>query len=312
VFGRDWGADAARRDFTMNALYADREGRVLDPLGGLADLLARRVRFIGDARQRIREDALRILRFFRFAAEYGAGEIDQEGLVAAMRERRGLDRLSRERVRQELLRLLTAPRAPVVVGDMAEAGLLLPVLKGVPRVDAFRRLVGIEAALDLAPGPVVRLAALGVRVEEDADRLSETLRLTRRESAALVGLAGLWRSVPIQAPGERVDRFLYDAREGPAAEAVLLAWAVSGAPADDPAWRRVHTRAAAWRPPLAPFKGADLVALGLEPGPEVGKALARLEAAWVAAGFPEDPGQVRRLTEEAVGRPLRPPDQGRP
>src|SRR5690606_17268056 len=124
AFGRDWLEDARRRDFTMNALYLDSAGRIIDPLGGLQDLIARRVRFIGDACSRIREDALRILRFFRFSADYGDGRLDPEGLTACLRERRLLDRLSRERIRQELLKLLVAEDARPVVAVMAESGFM--------------------------------------------------------------------------------------------------------------------------------------------------------------------------------------------
>ncbi|ODN71594.1 CCA tRNA nucleotidyltransferase [Methylobrevis pamukkalensis] len=133
AFTDDWAADAGRRDFTMNAIYADRDGTLFDPCGGIADALAGRVRFIGDPAARIAEDYLRILRFFRFHAVYGSGEPDAEGLAASIRARRGLDILSRERIGQEMLKLVTGRRAGAIAAVMQEAGLLGPVIAGVGR-----------------------------------------------------------------------------------------------------------------------------------------------------------------------------------
>src|SRR5215475_2419138 len=189
AFTDDWAADARRRDFTINALYCSADGRVFDPLGGSADLAARRVRFIGQARERIREDYLRILRFFRLTAEYGEGPPDREGLAACVAERDGLARLSGERVRQEMLRLLAAPRGPELVRAMQDYGLLGFVLPAAPRPGLLARLAAIEAHLGLTADPIMRLAALAVELPEDADRLRERLRLANEEHARLLLLA---------------------------------------------------------------------------------------------------------------------------
>ena len=198
AFGRDFVADAERRDFTINALSLDADGRVHDTVGGLDDLAAGRVRFIGDADQRIREDYLRILRFFRFSARFAAGGLDAEGLTAAIRARDGLARLSRERVRAELLKLITAPRAGEVVQTMGECGFLEPILGGLAYPGRLSRLIGIEADRGATPDAILRLAALGVAIPEDAERLRDRLRLANAEydrinSAAtlLVGLHGI-------------------------------------------------------------------------------------------------------------------------
>src|SRR4051812_25142940 len=177
AFGRDWKRDAERRDFTMNALSLARDGALHDHVGGLADAAARRVRFIGDPAQRIAEDYLRILRFFRFHAAYGHGAPDPDGLHACIVARAGLDTLSRERVRMEVLKLLVTPQAVATLAVMAETGLLESVLAGVPRLASFANVVKLEAALGVAPDPVRRLGALAVVVIEDADRLRERLRL---------------------------------------------------------------------------------------------------------------------------------------
>ncbi|MBS7588203.1 CCA tRNA nucleotidyltransferase, partial [Ancylobacter defluvii] len=188
AFGRDWRADAARRDFTMNALYLTRGGELVDFTGGEADARAGRVRFIGDADQRIAEDYLRILRLFRFHAGYGHGPVDREALAAAIRGKDGLARLSRERVRAELMKLLVAARAGETLMEMDAAGLLEPVLGAAGDVTAFARLAAIEAALGLAPDAVRRLGALAVREGADAAALAERLRLSRAEAARLAAL----------------------------------------------------------------------------------------------------------------------------
>src|SRR6476661_4103228 len=160
AFGRDWVRDAERRDFTINGLSVDAEGVVHDHVGGLDDIAARRVRFIGDPAQRIAEDYLRILRFFRIHAAYGAGEPDRPGYLACINARAGLVTLSAERVRLEMLKLTVADGAAVSVAAMAEGGLLLPVFGGVAYPGPFSAMISIERALGLAPDPVRRLGAL--------------------------------------------------------------------------------------------------------------------------------------------------------
>src|SRR5712691_5869854 len=192
AFGRDWKRDAERRDFTMNALSASRDGTVHDYVGGIADIAARRVRFIGDAARRIAEDYLRILRFFRFHAAYGEGLPDRAGLDACIRARDGLDRLSRERVRMELVKLLVAPHVVPTLATMTEAGLLEQVVGGVPLLASFANMVKLEAVLAFPAQAVRRLGALAVAVTEDAERLRERLRLANAEYERLASMADGW------------------------------------------------------------------------------------------------------------------------
>ena len=196
MFGRDWKADAERRDFTINALSVSADGKIYDYVGGLADIAARRVRFIGDPSARIAEDYLRILRFFRFHACYGEGAPDAAGLHACIAARAGLDTLSRERVRMELLKLLLAPHATPTLAVMAEAGLLGTVLGGVPLLASFENMAKVEAAIGVEPDAVRRLGALGVVVMEDAERLSQRLRLSNAEFERLMALEYWWRVRP--------------------------------------------------------------------------------------------------------------------
>ncbi len=225
AFTRDWAADAARRDFTLNALYADVTGAIFDPLGGLPDLEARRVRFIGSAHERIREDYLRILRFFRFTADYSSGPPDAEGLSACIEERGGLGGLSGERVRAELLRILVTRNPRLALEPMAETGLLVAILAGVVRLTHFERMAGIEARLGIKPAPIRRLAALSLMVEEDADRLASRLRLSNAEAARLDAMAAL-RPMLSAATGERDARVaLYRLGAQAFQDRVLIAWA---------------------------------------------------------------------------------------
>lgn len=283
AFTTSFEEDARRRDFTLNALYADREGTVFDPLGGLDDLLAGRVRFIGDAEERIKEDYLRILRFFRVHAYYGKGRMDEEGLRASVKLRDGLDRLSAERVGAELKRLLIAPGAVAAAEALYDYGLLTGLLGGVPLLQRFERLAAIEAALGLAPSAALRLAAIAVFVAEDVARVAMRLRLSNVEQAVLE-LAARLRPDTQSMDEASAKETLY--RLGPEAYRayVLLAWAASAATASDANWQRVYALPERWQPPDFPLRGADLMALGLQ-GPDIGETLRGLERDWIAADF---------------------------
>jgi poly(A) polymerase len=308
AFGRDFAADARRRDFTINALSLSADGTVHDYVGGLDDLAAGRVRFIGDAEARIREDYLRILRFFRFSARYAAGGLDREGLSAAIRARDGLARLSRERVHAELMKLLVAPRASAVVRAMGETGFLEPILGGVGYTRRLSRLIAIEADRGAGPDAILRLAALGVAIPEDAERLRERLRLTNAEyerlksaAAALIGLHGT--EAPPSLHGLRA--LLFSAGREAARDALALAEAASQAPASDPTFAAADRFLADAPEPKLPVSGADLLARGVATGRPVGRALRAFQALWIRAGFPKEPETLTRLIEEAVAEAAR-------
>lgn len=260
--------DAHRRDFTMNALYATLEGAVIDPLGGLPDLRARRVRFIEDADARIREDYLRILRFFRFHAWYGdpAGGLDPEGLAACAANSAGLETLSRERVGAELKKLLAAPDPGQSMAAMAASGVLARALPGADAT-ALPVLIHHEAAWGLTPDPIRRLAALGG--QDHADRL----RLSKAEARKLDHLHAALAS----GDGPAVLGYRIGGQQ--AGDAVLLRAALMGSllPADAPG--QIAKGAAA----TFPVKPRDL--MPARSGPALGAALKRLEARWIASGF---------------------------
>jgi poly(A) polymerase len=300
AFGRDWRRDAERRDFTINALSAGRDGRVHDYVGGLADLAARRVRFIGDPAKRIAEDFLRILRFFRFHAAYGHGAPDRLGLRACIVARAGLEQLSRERVRSELIKLLLAARAAPTLNDMSDAGILSSVLGGVAYLPAFADMVAVEAVIGATPDPVRRLAALAVDVAEDADRLRDRLRLFNIEHARLASMASGWRQIT-HSIGEKAARALLY-RLGPEnyLDQVLLAWARSQEQASDAQWRELATLGERWTAPAFPLKAADFLARGVAKGPRLGAVMRAAELAWVAAGFPGDDATLAAIAKRAM------------
>jgi poly(A) polymerase len=299
-FGRDWRGDAHRRDFTINAFSVSRDGTVYDYVGGLADLESRRVRFIGDPRERIREDYLRILRFFRFHAAYGHNHPDSDGLAACIAERDGLDQLSRERVRMELMKLLVTPGAVPTLIVMADAGLLLRTLGGVPYLGPFARMVEIEAALGESPDPVRRLGALGVSVIEDAERLWHKLRLTNAEHARLSAMGETWHRMSPETGEHDARALLYRLKPQAFSDSARLAWARSLADAGDSKWRTFATLSERWTMPGFPLKAADFIARGMTPGPALGAAMRAAEQAWIAADFPEAQDALTAIRDAAA------------
>ena len=296
LFGRDFKADALRRDITMNALSMTRDGRLFDYAGGLDDIAARKVRFIGEPARRIAEDYLRILRFFRFSADFGEGPLDSAGRSAAIRQRDGLTRLSRERIHAELLKLLCARRAADVCADICADGLLHPLIASVPNPARLRRVVAIAPPQD----PLLRLAALCVKLPEDAARLRGRLRLSNAEAerlervaTALVTLHGL--NEPPKPNGLRGLLFRHGRQA--AGDAIILAQA-DARPGHDDEWERARKFLHDTEEPRLPFSGADFIARGITEGRAIGEALRDLQARWIKAGFPTDPASLARLLDE--------------
>lgn len=285
AFTDDWREDAARRDFTINALYADLPGGALhDYWGGLADLAARRVRFIGDPLQRIAEDHLRILRFFRFSARFAA-RIDDDGLAACSARANDLMALSRERIAMELRLLLGLPDPAATLAPMLEAGIFRPVL---PELEAARlpvlaQTIAAEAAAGLPPMWLRRLASLlpagATRLAADVGARLKLSNLDRTRLVAAVlpaGPAPHWDAAYRDGGEAVIDRLLI---AGQAAEAVPLI---------------------GWQRPKLPASGKDIIARGIAPGPEVARRLGAFERAWVAAGFPDDAEALASLLDRAA------------
>jgi len=300
-FGRDWKRDAERRDFTMNALTLSADGTVHDHVGGLADIAKRHVRFIGDAATRIAEDYLRILRFFRFHACYGEGHPDAAGLHAAIVARAGLEQLSRERVRMELLKLMVAPRAVPALVVMAEVGLIGMVLGGVPYLASFANMAKVEAACGFEPDASRRLGALGVWVAEDAERLWQRLRLSNAEHARLAAMSDRWWRLSPQIGEAKARELIYRCGAAHFRDRALLAWARAEASAHDAAWRDLATLPQRWQAPPFALRAVHFIARGVEKGPSLGAALARAEEIWIAAGFPSERKALNDIINRALG-----------
>jgi poly(A) polymerase len=301
AFGRDWRADAERRDFTINALSVTRDGAIYDYTGGLDDLALRRVRFIGDPAKRIAEDYLRILRFFRFHAVYGPGGApDADGVAACIDGRDGLAQLSRERLRMEMMKLLVGPHALPTLIVMSDAGLSLRILGGVNYLASFENMAKVEASAGLDADPVRRLGALAVTVAEDAERLFAKLRLTNNELTRLASMAEGWRRISPSRGDAGGQALIY--RLGPEAftDHALLGWARSSASAHDKAWLGLATLPQRWSAPVFPLKAADFIKRGLGKGPSLGAALRAAESAWIAQGFPVEANALARIADAAM------------
>src|ERR1700688_295867 len=266
AFGRDWIRDAERRDFTINGLSVDAAGVVHDHVGGLNDILAKRVRFIGDPDRRIAEDYLRILRFFRIDAAFGAGEPDREGYLPCIRARAGLATLSAERVRMEMLKLMVAEGADVAVTAMADGGLLLPIFGGIAYTGPLGAMISAERMLGWKPDAIRRLGALAVAVTEDAKRVAMRLRLTNAETKVLDSMGHRWwRLAGMDEATAR--RRLYRLGEDRYRDRLMLAWARAGADGNSDHWRELATLPARWSAPKFPLKADDFMARGIAEGP---------------------------------------------
>ena len=301
AFGRDWVSDAERRDFTINGLSVDADGVVHDHVGGLDDIFAKRVRFIGDPNQRIAEDYLRILRFFRIHAAYGAGEPDRAGYLACIAARAGLASLSAERVRMEMLKLMVAEGAAGAITAMVDGGLLLPIFGGVAYTGPFRAMIAAERVLGLKPDAVRRLGALAVAVTEDAKRVAMRLRLTNAETKALDSMGHRWwRLAGMDEATAR--RRLYRLGENRYRDRLMLAWARAGGDSNPAHWRELATLPERWSAPKFPLKAADFIARGIAEGPVLGRVLALAEDAWLAADFPLDEPALKAIADQTVAR----------
>ena len=298
-FGRDFAADALRRDFTINALSVCADGTIRDYTGGLDDIVARRVRFIGSARGRIREDYLRILRFFRFFAEYATGPIDADGLHAAIHERAGLERLSRERIRSEFLRLLAAPRALETAALIAHAGLLDRLTGGIGDLGRLARVIA-----GAPPDPVLRLAAFDVASDADAARLTERLRLSNAEAARLAAYARAFPALRGRMPEPDAMQIRRLVAEFGIEAVSDAAHALDGEPRPvlgaGAREALAAFRSGAEKVPQMPLAGRDLVARGMARGRVIGDALARARDAWMEAGCRTDDRERDRLRAIAM------------
>jgi poly(A) polymerase len=294
AFGRDWQVDAERRDFTINALYADQTGEIIDLVGGLGDVATRTVRFIGNPDDRIAEDYLRVLRYFRFYAHYGAGRPDAAALKACARARGNLAKLSAERIWKELKTMLSAADPGRALLWMRQTGVLSTVLPETEKwgIDSIAGLVATEAALGWTSDPMLRLMAMIPPDPERVRALASRLRMSRAETERL----GKWSEAPSVSPTLAItalDRLMYRRGRDPVSDRIRLSLASARTLAEnDPSALTAaagHSRhlahAASWTRPAFPVSGADLISRGMEPGPDMGSKLSAMEELWIDSNF---------------------------
>ncbi len=282
AFTDDWALDAQRRDFRMNALYANTSGDIFDPTGGgLDDIANRRIVFVGDPETRIREDYLRILRFFRFQAWYGRTVPDEAGLAACAKLRAGLADISAERIWMETRKLLAAPQPLSSLDAMEAAGVIDQLFSESKGLKLLRKLVGLDMREGFAPDPMVRFLALfwkdAAAVHDVANRLKMSNDERHRLNWAVQHDAPLWGGITEQ----EVRTALYNAGQQTIRDRLMLEWAGDGT-AD---WSEVLTLVDAWQRPTMPVSGADLLKQGLAEGPAIGDSLRKLETAWIESDF---------------------------
>lgn len=284
----DWAQDAKRRDFTMNAIFADETGEIFDPLGGLEDLQARRVRFIGDASTRILEDYLRILRFFRIHAVYGQGALDQVGLQACAAAKDHLSKLSAERVQSELIKLLSASDPLPVMRQMAAVGVMSEILPEATNYDLFGCLVAADQGQFFEADPVLRLGALLETDGDATEALSARLRLSGRDAKRLKAMRSDETSIVSYMSIRELRRTAYLIGQQCLHDRIRLAWAGDPKATNGVQWRALLAMGDTWQRPQLPLTGSQVQLAGVPEGPEVGRVLREVEAWWIETDFTED------------------------
>ena len=289
AFTTDWGEDARRRDFTLNSLYARRDGSLFDPTGhGVADARAGRIVFVGEAEERVREDYLRILRFFRFFAWYGTAPADAAALAACETLKGDIKTLSAERVAKEMLKLLAAPDPRPAVALMARTGVLAEVLPAPIDLPRFEGLVAIEEDQLFETDPVLRLAALLPDDEMGARGFAERLRLSNAERDRITAALALTPAFKSWMSPREIRRTLYQLGPQVFRDRAKLAWARADRTATTPQWRGMIALGEGWTPPAFPLTGEDVIAAGAPKGPMVGQVLREVEAWWIDHDFIDD------------------------
>lgn len=294
AFTEDWAEDARRRDFRLNALYAEADGTLHDPTGGgLDDIAARRIVFVGDPETRIREDYLRILRFYRFNAWYGRGAPDAEGLAACAKLKAGLDGISVERIWMETKKLFAATDPAPALAAMWDSGVLGALFPESTGVQLLAGLLRLEQDKGVAIDPLLRFLSLFWKDETAIAAVGRRLRMSNEERARLGHAARFDAPLRADTNSAEVRRILY--RHGRAAvhDHTLLAWAKEWP--DGAGWAGIAAQAAAFVPPVMPVSGDDVLAAGVAAGPAVGAAMRKLEAAWIDSDFTADRETLLRL-----------------
>ena len=294
AYTADWTEDAQRRDLTINALYADGAGQVYDPTGqGISDLQSHKFRFVGQADERVREDYLRILRFFRFLAWYGGREkVDAESLKACREHQSGIKKLSVERVWMEMKKLLSAPNPVRACHIMLTNGILETVLPEANNVDGLEALVKLETREGIAPDPLLRIMTMSAREPLQMALLAKRLKMSKLETSRLRG----WADDDAQLSTDMAERdrlaAIYKSGKSVITDRARLRAAGEADPIQSTRWMALAALASEWEVPTFPLTGKDLTGAGVPKGPAMGKALKALEALWVRSGFSTEKPQL--------------------
>ena len=299
AFTADWAEDAARRDFTINALYADIHGNVYDYSTGLIDLRAGRVRFIGSADQRIAEDYLRILRLFRIHALYGRDEVDADGLRACADARDHIQSLSGERIQREMLKLLAANEPVAVIRTMAATGVLSQLLPGELLFDRFKAICLTDCDHFFNADAVLRLGAL-LSDDVSVRKVATRWRLSNEDRDRLIHMHSNGVKIVSYLSIRDVRRALYKVGVAPFKDLVRLRWAEDAKPSNGVQWRTLLALADGWVKPSLPLSGREVMLAGVPHGPLVGRVLSEVEEWWVDSDFTDDPFSIAERLKAVV------------
>ena len=284
-FGKDWSKDAQRRDFTMNALYLDRNGKLFDYVNGYQDCLAKKVRFIGSADQRIKEDYLRILRYFRFMATFGTGDFDKTTISAILRNRQGLNQLSPERISMELKRIFPAPNANKIFETLVETGIFQILTGGVARLLHFQRLFELAIKFNLRINPAIMVYALAVFVIEDINRLVEKIFFLFSEKKRLLRIHEFVNIHSLEKTDQSLTKLLYKYGRQITIEGVLIKFARGELPIKEFELELILQNLNKLEIPIFEITGDDLISMGFKPGIQMGELLRKCELEWINSGF---------------------------
>ena len=294
AFTQDWAEDAIRRDFTINALYADADGQIFDPTGeGLEDIKSRKFKFVGDPDARVREDYLRISRYFRFIAWYcGEGKIDAAALKACRENRAGLKSLSAERVWAEHKRLLRAPNPERAARIMLTNDVLPVIFPESSNVEGLALMISLEKRQGMEPDPMLRLMAMSGRDEFAMAGLAKRLKLSNAEKARLLSWAGNQVAFSPDMDERMFKQGIYASTPQTAYDRMMVRAAGEDDPILSAVWAAKAEFAKNWPVPVFPLQGRDLKSAGVKDGPEMGKILRALKELWVRSGFEADKGKL--------------------
>ena len=284
-FGKDWIKDAERRDFTMNALYLDRNGNLFDCTGGYQDCLEKKIRFIGSAEQRIEEDYLRILRYFRFMATFGTCEFDKATMSAILRRRNGLSQLSPERVSMELLRIFPTADADKIITTLVETGIFQMLTGGVARLNRFQRLIDLSKKFEVEIKPALLLYSLSVFESEDIDRVAEKIQFLYSERKKLHCIHELTKEKILKLTKQTLTKLLYEYGRQTAREGVLVKFIDGQLQFEESKLESILRKLDELEIPEFEISGNDLIAIGVKPGVKMGEMLRSSELEWIESGF---------------------------